>query len=127
MDLPEIPVEISDHYEHDYDESQRINQGLGELELIRTREIVERYLPAGRLRVLDVGGGTGVHARWLARGGHVVELVDPMPRHIAAAQALASEGLPVTARDRRRQGADPGRQQRRCRAPLRTALSPHRT
>jgi 2-polyprenyl-3-methyl-5-hydroxy-6-metoxy-1,4-benzoquinol methylase len=97
MQLPEIPVEISDHYEHDYDESQRISNGFGELELIRTREIIERYLPSGRLRVLDVGGGTGVHARWLARDGHDVELVDPMPRHVAAAQELASEGLSVTA------------------------------
>ena len=29
--------------------------------------------------MLDVGGGPGVHARWLAEAGHAVELVDPMP------------------------------------------------
>ena len=28
MDLPEIPVEISEHYEHDYDESQRLKPGV---------------------------------------------------------------------------------------------------
>src|SRR5947207_6669604 len=96
MDEP-IADEIRVYYEVDYDESQRIVKGLHELELVRTREIIERHLPAGRLRILDVGGGTGVHARWLAELGHSVELVDPMPRHVAAAQALGASGLPITA------------------------------
>jgi SAM-dependent methyltransferase len=93
-----IPDEIIEHYERDVDESARIAGGLNELELVRTQEIVERHLPPGRLRVLDVGGGTGVHARWLAEAGHDVELIDPMPRHVAAAAALAGEGLSVRAR-----------------------------
>jgi SAM-dependent methyltransferase len=95
---PTVPGEIVEHYERDFDESERIERGLSELELVRTREIVERYLPPGRLRILDVGGGPGVHARWLAESGHEVELVDPMPRHVAAAGALADTGLPVRAR-----------------------------
>ncbi len=93
-----IPDEIVEHYERDVDEGSRITGGLNELELVRTREIVERHLPPGRLSILDVGGGTGVHARWLAEAGHHVELVDPMPRHVEAANALAAEGLPVEAR-----------------------------
>jgi 2-polyprenyl-3-methyl-5-hydroxy-6-metoxy-1,4-benzoquinol methylase len=97
MDELVVPTEIVDHYEHDYDESSRIRDGFGQLELVRTREIVERHLPAGRLTILDVGGGPGVHARWLAAAGHVVELVDPMPLHVATAAALATEGLEVTA------------------------------
>jgi SAM-dependent methyltransferase len=96
MDEP-IADEIRVYYEVDYDESQRIVKGLHELELVRTREIIERHLPAGRLRILDVGGGTGVHARWLAELGHSVEVVDPMPRHVAAARALGAGGLPITA------------------------------
>jgi SAM-dependent methyltransferase len=92
-----IPDEIRTYYEDDYDESQRIIKGLHELELVRTREIIERHVPPGPLRILDVGGGTGVHAKWLAELGHQVELVDPMPRHVAAAQALADSGLPITA------------------------------
>jgi 2-polyprenyl-3-methyl-5-hydroxy-6-metoxy-1,4-benzoquinol methylase len=96
MDEP-IADEIRVYYEVDYDESQRIVKGLHELELVRTREIIERHLPAGRLRILDVGGGTGVHARWLAELGHSVELVDPMPRHVTAARALGAAGLPITA------------------------------
>jgi 2-polyprenyl-3-methyl-5-hydroxy-6-metoxy-1,4-benzoquinol methylase len=92
-----IADEIRTYYEDDYDESQRITKGLNELELVRTREIIERHIPRGPLRVLDVGGGTGVHAKWLAELGHRVELVDPMPRHVAAAQTLADSGLPITA------------------------------
>jgi len=98
MDAPEIPVEIVDHYEHEFDEAARISEGIGQLELLRTREIIERHLPTGRLRVLDVGGGTGVHARWLAQAGHVVELVDPIPRHVDASAAIGADGLAVTAR-----------------------------
>jgi len=95
---PSIPAEIVEHYEREVDESRRIVRGLNELELVRTREIVERHLPPGRLRVLDIGGGPGVHARWLAEAGNEVELVDPMPRHVAAANALAAEGLAIRAR-----------------------------
>jgi SAM-dependent methyltransferase len=96
---PAIPDEIFDHYEREVDESRRLLRGLNELELVRTREIVERHLPSGRLRVLDVGGGAGVHARWLAEAGHQVELIDPMPHHVAAANALASEGLSIEAHE----------------------------
>ncbi|MGO9876684.1 MAG: class I SAM-dependent methyltransferase [Acidimicrobiia bacterium] len=97
MDAPRIPVEVADHYERDVDESRRISEGFGQLELVRTREVIERHLPRRQLRVLDVGGGTGVHARWLAEAGHAVELVDPMPRHVGVAAAIAADGLAVTA------------------------------
>src|SRR5207245_462037 len=89
--------DIVAHYELDYDESGRITKGYLQLELVRTREIVRRHLPRGPLRVLDVGGGTGVHARWLAEEGHEVLLVDLVPRHVQAARASAEEGLNVTA------------------------------
>jgi SAM-dependent methyltransferase len=38
--------------------------------------------------VLDVGGGTGVHAEWLAAEGYDVELVDPVPLHVEEAAKL---------------------------------------
>lgn len=59
----------------------------GRLEFLRTRELLRRFLP-GRSRVLDVGGGTGVHAAWLAADGHRVHLVDLVPAHVAEAAAL---------------------------------------
>ena len=40
------------------------------LELLRTRELLQRQLPSPLAVVLDVGGGTGVHAAWLAGRGY---------------------------------------------------------
>ncbi|MEP6661875.1 MAG: class I SAM-dependent methyltransferase [Acidimicrobiales bacterium] len=93
----EPPTEIVEHYERNYDESQRITQGLGELEFVRTRDIILHHLPQHQLRVLDVGGGTGVHARWLAEAGHEVVVVDIVPRHVEAANELKALGLSVSA------------------------------
>lgn len=82
MREPAIPEEIRDHYEGRVDEDARIREGLGQLELLRTQEVVRRYLPPGRLRILDVGGATGVHAEWLLADGHQVHLVDPIESHV---------------------------------------------
>jgi methylase of polypeptide subunit release factors len=49
------------------------------LELLRTRELLQRQLPSSPAVVLDVGGGTGVHAAWLAGRGYRVHLVDLVP------------------------------------------------
>ena len=87
MDDPSIDPKILDYYENAWDEDQRIRNGLGGLELIRTREIIERYLPHEPCRVLDVGGAAGVHAEWLLDAGHSVDLIDPVPRHIDEANA----------------------------------------
>ncbi|MFF1611243.1 class I SAM-dependent methyltransferase [Amycolatopsis sp. NPDC058278] len=59
----------------------------GRLEYLRTRELLRRFLPA-HARVLDVGGGTGVHAEWLATDGHAVHLVDIVADHVAHAGTL---------------------------------------
>lgn len=77
-------------------EEQRISAGLGQLELLRTQEILRRHLPAPPARVLDIGGATGVHVLWLAEDGYRVHLVDLAPRHIE--KALVDLGpLGVTA------------------------------
>ncbi|HLN06758.1 MAG TPA: class I SAM-dependent methyltransferase [Acidimicrobiales bacterium] len=92
-----VPEEITAHYEREYDEGNRIVEGLGQLELLRTREILARHLPPAPLRILDIGGGTGVHAQWLAQQGHDVLVIDPIARHVAQASDLASSGLPISA------------------------------
>ena len=61
---------------------------LGRIEFLRTREIVERALPAQPCEVLDVGGATGIHAEWLARAGHRVHVIDPAPAHVDHAARL---------------------------------------
>jgi ubiquinone/menaquinone biosynthesis C-methylase UbiE len=87
-----VPDEIRTYYETDWREADRITSGLNEIELVRTQRIVRRHLPRGPLRILDVGGGTGVHASWLAADGHNVHLIDPVPGHVdAAAEIVTAE------------------------------------
>jgi SAM-dependent methyltransferase len=81
----ELDPDILRYYSNDWDEDDRIRSGLHEIELVRTQEIIRRYLPGGQLRVLDVGGGGGVHAEWLLQDGHEVHLVEPVPRHVEEA------------------------------------------
>jgi SAM-dependent methyltransferase len=71
-------------------ERERLMRGAGTLELARTQELLRRWLPPPPAEILDVGGGPGVYAAWLARAGYHVHLVDPVPLHIAQAQEAAT-------------------------------------
>jgi SAM-dependent methyltransferase len=82
-----VPEEMLRHYAA-VDENSRIRRGLTQLELLRTQELVRRFLPQGDLDIADIGGGPGVHAEWLAADGHRVHLVDPVPDHVETARAL---------------------------------------
>jgi SAM-dependent methyltransferase len=83
--VEELPSEILEHY-RDQDEGSRLTRSAhGRLEFLRTQELLRRHLPAPPASVLDVGGGTGVHATWLSGDGYQVELVDPVPEHVARA------------------------------------------
>jgi SAM-dependent methyltransferase len=74
-------------------EGGRLLEGSGLVELARTQDVLERYLPPPPARVLDVGGGTGVYARWLAGRGYEVHLVDQSPRNVEEARAHAGPSL----------------------------------
>jgi 2-polyprenyl-3-methyl-5-hydroxy-6-metoxy-1,4-benzoquinol methylase len=68
------------------DEGQRLfRYAHNRLELLRTPELLLRGLPSPPAVVLDVGGGTGVHAAWLAGRGYRVHLVDVVLEHVRAA------------------------------------------
>jgi ubiquinone/menaquinone biosynthesis C-methylase UbiE len=71
-------------------ERGRLRQGRARLERLRVREILAARLPAAPAVVVDVGGGAGAHAIWLARRGYDVHLVDPVPLHIEQARAASA-------------------------------------
>jgi ubiquinone/menaquinone biosynthesis C-methylase UbiE len=85
MSDAKIPDEILKHYEQQVDEDLRLREGIGELELLRTQEVIRRHLPDPPLRILDVGGGSGIHAEWLLEDGHQVHLIDPVASHVEQA------------------------------------------
>jgi ubiquinone/menaquinone biosynthesis C-methylase UbiE len=76
---------VADYYAHAPEES-RLEQGTGRLEEARTRELIERHTPPPPCEVLDVGGGAGVYALWLAERGHRVHLLDASPRLVEEAR-----------------------------------------
>lgn len=78
-------------------EDQRLSEGKGWLERERTEELLEQHLPPPPATLLDVGGGTGHYAAWLARRGYTVHLVDPVPRHLeqAAAHSIEQPDAPL--------------------------------
>jgi ubiquinone/menaquinone biosynthesis C-methylase UbiE len=63
----------------------------GPLEGTRTKQIISRRLKGRSLSVVDIGGGPGYYACWLAAEGHRVQLVDPVPLHLEQAEARARE------------------------------------
>lgn len=69
-----------------FDEAQRLARGVGQLELARTQELLKRYLPPPPAEIVDVGGGPGIHACWLARQGYEVHLIDAVLLHVQRAQ-----------------------------------------
>jgi len=78
-------------------EATRLGHGHGQLELIRTQEIVSRYLGAPPKVILDVGGGPGRYACWLAGQGYEVHLVDAVSLHVDQARgaSAAQPGRPL--------------------------------
>ena len=91
-----LSPEIIDYYATGR-ELDRLTRGIGPLELARTQELAERFLPAPPAVVFDIGGGPGVYSCWLARLGYEVHLVDAMPLHIQEAEraSAAQPGAPL--------------------------------
>lgn len=87
---PSLPSEIIEHYET-VEEAERLESADSEIEKIRTQELLRRYLPPAPAVILDIGGGAGVYAFWLAERGYQVHLVDGTPRHVAQAEEVAEK------------------------------------
>jgi SAM-dependent methyltransferase len=81
---PSIEQAIAAYYEQAPEET-RLEQIPFRLEEIRTRELIQRYVPAPPATVLDVGGAAGAYAIWLAEAGYTAHLIDAVPRLVAEA------------------------------------------
>jgi ubiquinone/menaquinone biosynthesis C-methylase UbiE len=91
-----IRAEIEEHYRQGA-ESGRLETAQGELERVRTQDILRRYLPAPPAVVFDVGGASGAHAFPLAAQGYQVHLIDPVPLHVEQARARsAAQGIELS-------------------------------
>jgi ubiquinone/menaquinone biosynthesis C-methylase UbiE len=96
----ELDPKILAFYRDRYEEDGRLTRSPhGRLELARTQELLRRHLPGRPATIADIGGGTGVHARWLAADGYQVHLVDPVPDHVQHAGRM--EGVTATLGDAR--------------------------
>jgi SAM-dependent methyltransferase len=80
---------IAAHYSSGY-EAERLNRGAGRLDRERSRELLARFLPPAPAVVLDVGGGPGGHACWLAARGYQVHLIDITPLHVELARQASA-------------------------------------
>lgn len=87
---PTLPDEIREHYENT-DEAGRLEQAESQVEKLRTQELLRRYLPPPPAVILDVGGGAGIYAFWLADRGYQVHLIDGVPLHIQQAIGVDSK------------------------------------
>lgn len=85
-----ISKEIEEFY-NEVSEEERLSTGLGKLEFTRNKELIEKFISSAKATVIDVGGGTGKYAEWLAEKGHNVFLVDPVSKHINEAKKKADK------------------------------------
>lgn len=85
-----IEKQIVEHY-NAYNETERLAKDIGPFELVRTKELIERYLPPWPATILDIGGAHGVYSFWLASRGYSVHLVDIVPLHIERARKTSQE------------------------------------
>jgi SAM-dependent methyltransferase len=74
-------------------EHGRLGEGVGIVELARTKEIVLRGLPPAGV-IADIGGGPGRYALWLAGLGYTVRHRDLMALHVEQLTAAAA-GLDI--------------------------------
>ena len=87
---PILCPEAVNHYEQ-IEEADRLTRIVSQIELVRTQELMRRFLPEPPAVVLDVGGAAGIHSFWLAKLGYQVHLLDAMPHHIEQAKESAAK------------------------------------
>ncbi len=86
----QLSDEILSFYRQTQESERLTNNARGQLEFVRTQGIITRYLPEPPAVVIDVGGGSGPYACWLAKAGYEVHLVDPVDVHIEQAKEASN-------------------------------------
>src|ERR1700730_6297205 len=92
-----IRKEIEAHYLGSRESQRLAGSQRGELERLRTQQILARYLPPSPATICDIGGAAGVYAFPLAEQGYQVHLIDPVELHLEQARAYAAESGVVLA------------------------------
>lgn len=85
-----IPRNIEIFY-NKVSEETRLEKGMGVFEFERIKSLIEKYLSTSSSKIIDVGGGTGKYAEWLAKKGHDVHLVEPVAKHLQLAENRAKK------------------------------------
>ena len=83
--------QILSFYRQTQEAKRLTNDVRGQIECARTQEIITRYLPDPPAVVLDIGGGSGPYACWLAKAGYEVHLVDPVDLHVQQAKEVSNQ------------------------------------
>jgi len=79
--------------EREWDRLKSPNDGF--VEYAVTRKMLSKYLKP-KSRILDIGGGPGRYAMWLAKHGHRVVLADLSPELLAIARTKLDEAGVIT-------------------------------
>ena len=85
-----ISKELEDFYNKASEET-RLEKGMGIFEFERIKELIEKHISKPNTTIIDIGGGTGKYAEWLAKNGHTVHLVEPVLKHIKLAEKRAKK------------------------------------
>ncbi len=85
-----VSKRISDFY-NQASEERRLNTIMGGYEFERVKQLIQKYILKEPSTILDIGGGTGKYAEWLALQNHEVHLVDPILKHIKKAESRAKQ------------------------------------
>jgi ubiquinone/menaquinone biosynthesis C-methylase UbiE len=91
-----VDPNIIEHYSLGVEEDRLTEGETSRIEFARTKELLERFLPPAPAKILDVGGGPGRYAAWLAERGYDIDLIDPVPLHLEQASERARTGASFT-------------------------------
>jgi len=87
---PLISAELENFYNKASEET-RLEKGMGIFEFERIKELIQLHISKPKSTIIDIGGGTGKYAEWLAKNGHEVHLIEPVLKHVKLAEKRAKK------------------------------------